>query len=55
MFTLTYGVQASVIIKRWLQFDVGYHRYEMYGRDHVTSASAYPKANVVTAGLRVWF
>lgn len=55
MFTLTYGVQASVIIKRWLQLDVGYHRYEMYGRDHVTSASAYPKANVVTAGLRVWF
>lgn len=55
MITLTYGLQASVIIKKWLQLDVGYHRYEMYGRDHVTFASAYPKANVVSAGLRIWF
>ena len=55
MITLTYGLQASIILKDWLQIDVGYDRYEMYGRDHVTSASAYPKANIVSAGLRVWF
>lgn len=55
MMTFTYGLQASFIVKGWLQIDVGYHRYEMYGRDDVTSASAFPKANIVTAGFRLWF
>ena len=55
MFTLTYGIKVSVIIKDWLQLDAGYHRYEMYGRDNATSASAYPMANIVTAGFRLWF
>ena len=53
--SLTYGLQASVVIKDKLFLDVGYHRYEMYGRDHVTSASAYPKADIYTVGFRLWF
>jgi len=55
MITLTYGIKASIIVTDWLQLDAGYHRYEMYGRDSVTSESAYPMANIVTAGLRLWF
>ncbi len=55
LYTLTYGVQASVKLKDWLQLDLGYHRYEMYGLDQDTAASAFPKANIVTAGFRVWF
>ena len=53
--SLTYGVQASVVIKDHLYLDVGYHRYEMYGRDSFTAASAYPKANIFTVGFRLWF
>ncbi|MDB6034995.1 MAG: hypothetical protein JWM16_5333 [Verrucomicrobiales bacterium] len=55
MFTLTYGMQATIILKDWLHLDMGYHRYEMHGLDHITAASAYPVANIVTAGLRLWF
>ncbi len=55
MITYTYGMQAVVIIKDWLQFNVGYNRYTMYGRDDLTSASAYPKANIASIGFRLWF
>ena len=55
MITYTYGMQAVVILKDWLQFNVGYNRYTMYGRDDITSASAYPKANIATIGFRLWF
>ncbi len=51
--SFTYGVQVTWIIKEWLYLDVGYKRYEMHGLDHVTSASAYPKANIITGGLRL--
>lgn len=53
--TLTYGVSATVKIRRWLFFDAAYNRYEMAGLDGVTSASAYSKANIYTAGLRLRF
>ena len=53
--TFTYGVSAAVKIKERLTFDLGYKRYEMIGRDHQTSKSAYPKANIFSAGLRWWF
>lgn len=55
MITSTYGLQAVVIIKDWLHLNVGYSRYAMYGRDDITSASAYPKANIGTVGFQIWF
>ena len=53
--TLTYGVSATVRIRAWLFLDAAYKRYDMAGLDGVTSASAYPKANTYTAGLRLRF
>jgi hypothetical protein len=53
--TFTYGVNVSVTIKDHLMLDLGYKRYEMYGKDNQTSASAYPKANILSAGFRLLF
>lgn len=53
--TFTYGLTLTVAIKEFLHFDLGYQRYAMYGLDGVTSASAYPKANIISAGLRLWW
>jgi hypothetical protein len=51
--TFTYGLSATFPIKEHLWFDLSYQHYEMYGLDGVTSSSAYPKANVYSAGLRI--
>ncbi len=53
--TFTYGVTASARISERFSIDASYHRYEMQGLDGVTSPSAYPQANVLTIGGRVWF
>ena len=53
--TFMYGITLSVTLKDHLTFDLGYKRYEMYGKDGVTSQSAYPQANIFTAGFRWWF
>ena len=53
--TFTYGAQLSFIINDQLYFDLGYKRYDMDGLDNITAKSAYPDANVFTAGLRLWF
>ena len=55
METFTFGVEATAKVTDWLSLDVAYKRYEMRGLDGVTSQSAYPKANVVTVGARLWF
>jgi len=47
-----YGVKAIwTISSRW-QADAAIERYEMSGKDSVTSKSVYPKAAIVTAGLK---
>lgn len=51
----TYGIKATVKAHKHLWFEVGYKRYVMQGDDPSTAASHYPQANVVTAGLLVWF
>lgn len=51
MFTIDYGVQATVIVTDWLHLIAGYHRYEMRGLDNQTAASIYPKANIYTIGI----
>jgi len=53
--TFTVGLNGTVKIKDRLSLDVSYQRYEMVGKDNKTSASAYPTANIVSAGLRIWF
>ncbi len=55
METFTYGLEASARVTDWLTLDLAYKRYEMRGLDGVTSPSAYPKANIVTVGARLWF
>ena len=53
--TFTYGISATVKIKDRVSLDLSYQRYEMVGKDNVTSASAYPSANTFSGGFRVWF
>lgn len=53
LHTLTYGVKLVWTPNKTCQFDVAWERYDMKGRDGITSASAYPQANIVTAGLRL--
>ena len=55
METFTFGLEASARVTDWLTLDLAYKRYEMRGLDGVTSQSAYPKANIVTVGARLWF
>ncbi|MBI3853013.1 MAG: DUF3570 domain-containing protein [Verrucomicrobia bacterium] len=52
--TFTYGIGVTWKIKDRVSLDLAYKRYEMVGKDNKTSASAYPSANVFSAGLRVW-
>lgn len=51
--TLTYGLKLIWTLNKSCQFDVAWERYEMKGRDGVTSASAFPRANIITAGWRL--
>lgn len=51
----TYGISVTYMINSHVYLDAAYKRYEMHGLDNVTSASAYPKANVFTVGARIWF
>ncbi|HEY2951930.1 MAG TPA: DUF3570 domain-containing protein, partial [Verrucomicrobiae bacterium] len=51
----TCGVKATCKFNEHVWVDAAYKRYEMSGHDHVTSASAYPQANIGTVGLTIWF
>ena len=53
LYTLDYGLQATVVVNEHLRIVGGYHRYEMNGLDNVTVAAMYPKANVFTVGLSI--
>ena len=55
METFTYGVELTARVSKRISFDLSYQRYETFGLDPATSPSAYPKANIVTAGARLWF
>jgi len=55
METFTYGISLTAKIVDWVSLDLGYRRYDTYGLDSVTSASAYPKANMIILGARIWF
>ena len=53
--TFTYGLSVAVKLKDRVSLDLSYQRYVMSGKDQVTSASAYPSANIFSGGFRVWF
>ncbi len=50
--TTTLALKAVVTLTNRWQFDAEFARYDMRGRDSVTPASAYPRANVVTLGAK---
>ncbi len=53
--TTTYGLKLIWTPSESLHLDVAFERYEMHGRDHITSPTAYPVASIVTAGLQFRF
>jgi hypothetical protein len=55
METFATGVTATWRVYKHLSLDASYMRYVMRGLDGATSQSAYPSANVVSFGLRIWF
>jgi hypothetical protein len=50
--SVNYGLKAIWTITPALQIDAALEKYDMHGKDSVTSPSVYPKATIVTAGLR---
>jgi hypothetical protein len=55
METFSYGLTVTAKLGSHVFLDAGYMRYDMRGLDGVTSQSAYPDANVITVGARIWF
>ncbi len=49
------GITFTWRVQKHLSLDASYMRYVMRGMDGITSQSAYPSANVFSAGLRIWF
>jgi hypothetical protein len=52
LWTSTLGLKLTWNVSDRLRADLAYDRYAMHGRDGVTPASAYPTANILTAGAR---
>lgn len=50
--SVNYGIKAIWTISSALQIDAAFEKYEMHGKDGVTSSSVYPQATIMTAGLR---
>jgi hypothetical protein len=50
---VTCGLKATLKVQQHVQLELAYDRYAMRGRDGVTPQSAYPLANIYTAGARV--
>lgn len=55
LYSLDYGVRATIVATDFLRFNVGYQRYEMFGLDSKTDSRMYPAAHIVSAGLQLWF
>ena len=53
--TLNYGLKAIWTVTDAWQIDAAVEKYEMRGRDGVTSASAYPHATTITGGVKFSF
>jgi hypothetical protein len=53
--SITAGMKVVWKFNDKLQFTLAYDRYSMWGRDGKTDAENFPKANIVTAGFKLWF
>ena len=53
--SVTYGLRLLVKFSEKFNFTLGYDRYAMHGQDGVTPGEAYPKANIFTAGFKLWY
>ncbi len=54
--SMTYGLKVIWKKSDSFQASLGYDRYEMSGRDGgATPAEAFPSANIITAGIKIWF
>ena len=52
--SLGYGLKLVFLPNSRLQFDAEYLRYDQSGTDGVTPEDAYPSANAVILGVRLW-
>jgi hypothetical protein len=50
---VTYGIKGTWKVQAHVELQLAYDRYAMRGRDGVTPQSAYPVANIVSAGARL--
>ena len=50
-----YGLKFIWTPNDKVSFDLAVDRYEQKGKDSATPPDAYPQANVITAGVRIWF
>ena len=53
--SVTYGLKLVVKFSERFNFSLAYDRYAMHGQDGQTSGEAYPKANIFTAGFKLWY
>jgi hypothetical protein len=53
MRNLEYGLKLTWSVSDRLQVEMAYKRYEMWGTDGVTSASAYPTAGIASLGAKL--
>jgi hypothetical protein len=53
--SFTYGINVEARVQEHLSLTVTYKYYAMFGQDGVTNAAQYPKANIINAGLTLWF
>lgn len=53
--SVSYGMKVVFNFTEAIQIDAAFERYEMKGRDGVTSQAAFPDADIVTLGGALWF
>ena len=53
LYTTTLGIKLSWAVSDRVGLDLAYDRYAMHGCDGITPASAYPTANILSAGGKV--
>ncbi|MDB6138779.1 MAG: hypothetical protein JWO94_1851 [Verrucomicrobiaceae bacterium] len=53
--SVTFGLKVLVKFSERFNFTLAYDRYAMHGQDGETPGEAYPKANIFTAGFKLWY
>jgi hypothetical protein len=51
--SIAYGLKAVFIVNSRLQFDIAVRKYEMRGTDGVTPQVAYPRASIISTGVKL--